>query len=94
MSRALGIAWPGELTMLDGLAGVAPADADPRPRPGRRCCGATCARRRASAGSPTRGPRTLLRELWVEGGDLTPEGIARELGAGGLDAAALADEAG
>ena len=34
----------------------------------------------------------LLRELWLEAGDLAPEGIARDLGAGDLGAEALADE--
>jgi hypothetical protein len=92
MSRALGIPWPGELTLLDGLAGVAGADAI------RARALAALLRRHLRETSGDRwfaDPRTgsLLRELWLEGGDLTPEGIARDLGADGLDASALAGEA-
>ena len=92
LSRALGIPWPGELTILDGLAGAAPADAV------RGRALAALLRRHLRETSGERwfaDPRAaaLLRELWLEGGDLTPEGIARDLGAGPLDAAALADEA-
>lgn len=83
MSRGLGVPWPGELTILDGLAGVAPADAI------RGRALAALLRRHLWEASGDRwfaDPRSgsFLRELWLEGGDLTPEGIARDLGAGDL----------
>jgi hypothetical protein len=93
MSRALGVSWPGELTLLDGLAGLAPADAI------RARALAALLRRHLRETSGERwfaDPRAaaLLRELWLEAGDLTPEAIARHLGAGGLDAGPLVDEVG
>ena len=85
MSRALGIPWPGELTLLDGLAGAAPADAI------RARALAALLRRHLRETSGDRwfaDPRsgTFLREIWLEAGDLTPESLARDLGAEGLDA--------
>lgn len=93
MSRALGIPWPGELTLLDGLAGAAPADAI------RARALAALLRRHLRETSGDRwfaDPRsgTFLREIWLEAGDLTPEALARDLGAEGLDPSALIDEAG
>ncbi|HTI33697.1 MAG TPA: hypothetical protein VL422_08485 [Miltoncostaea sp.] len=93
MSRALGIAWPGELAILDGLAGLAPADAIR----GRALAALLRRHLRETSGErwfADARAAALLRELWLEGGDLTPEGIARDLGVGDLDAGALADEAG
>ncbi|HET6689784.1 MAG TPA: hypothetical protein VFG74_02865 [Miltoncostaeaceae bacterium] len=92
MSRALGLAWPGELTLLDGLAGVAAADAI------RARALAALLRRHLRETSGDRwfaDPRAgaLLQELWLEGGDLTPEDVARDLGADGLDPSALVAEA-
>jgi hypothetical protein len=91
MSRALGLEWPGELSLLDGLAGAAPADAIR----GRALAALLRRHLRETSGerwfADTRAA-ALLRELWLEAGDLTPEGIARDLGAGGLYDALLAGE--
>ncbi|MGE0026226.1 MAG: hypothetical protein AB7O78_04860 [Thermoleophilia bacterium] len=89
MSRALGIPWPGELTLLDGLAGVAAADAIR----GRALAALLRRHLRETAGDrwfADARAAALLRELWLEGGDLTPEGIAGDLGADDLGAALIA----
>ncbi len=91
MSRALGIPLPGELTLLDGLAGAAPADAIR----GRALAALLRRHLRETAGERWfADPRAaaLLRELWLEGGDLTPEGIARDLGGGELGEALLGED--
>jgi hypothetical protein len=91
MSRALGVEWPAALGLADGLAGLSPADelralalsaalrAHLRERHGARWFADPRAGR-------------LLRELWLEGGNLDPEALARELGAPGLDPGPLAAE--
>ncbi len=90
-SRALGVDWPAALSLADGLAGLGPADelralalsaalrAHLRERHGARWFADPRAGR-------------LLRELWLEGGALDPEALARELGAPGLDPGPLAAE--
>ncbi len=93
MSRAAGVDWPAALSLADGLAGLGPADelraqalsaalrAHLRDRHGARWFAEPAAGR-------------LLRELWLEGGALDPEELARELGAPGLDPGPLAAELG
>ena len=91
MSRALGVEWPPELTLADPLAGAAPADAIR----GRALAALLRAHMHETSGDRWfADPRAaeLLREIWVEGGDLTPEGLATELGSRGLDAEDVAAE--
>ena len=92
ISRALGLSWPDELTLADPLAGLAPLD-DLRAR---ALAAALRTHLRETFGErwftePAAG--ALLRELWLEGGRLDPEGLARELGAPGLDPLLVAHEA-
>lgn len=92
MSRALGMEWPEELVMADALAGIAPADAIR----GRALAGLLRRHLRERSGErwfadPRAG--ALLRELWLEGGDLTAEGIARELGTEALSPDLIVDAA-
>lgn len=92
MGRALGVAWPAELCAADPLALLGPLD-DLRARMLAR---ALRAHLREAFGSrwfaePRAG--ALLREVWLEGGLIDPADLARELGAPGLDPAALAAEA-
>ena len=91
MSRAVGVPWPAALSMADGLAGLAAAD--------ELRAAALAAALRARL-REDHGPRWFadpaaggfLRELWLEGGVLEPEALARELGAPGLDPEPLAAE--
>ncbi|HEX2506981.1 MAG TPA: hypothetical protein VHK23_01580 [Miltoncostaeaceae bacterium] len=93
MSRAAGVDWPPALSLADGLAGLGPADE-------LRALALSAALRahlREAHGvrwfaEPAAG--RLLRELWLEGGALDPEALARELGAPGLDTGPLAAELG
>jgi hypothetical protein len=93
MSRAAGVDWPPALSLADGLAGLGPADE-------LRALALSAALRdhlRDAHGArwfaePAAG--RLLRELWLEGGALDPEALARELGAPGLDPGPLAAELG
>lgn len=91
MSRAIGVEWPPELTLADPLAGAAAADAIR----GRALAALLRAHMHETSGDRWfADPRAaeLLREVWVEGGDLTPEGLAVELGSRGLDAEDVAAE--
>ncbi len=92
VGRALGVGWPAELTLADPLAGLAPID-DLRAR---ALAAALRVHLRETFGErwfaePAAG--TFLRELWLEGGRLDPDALARELGAPGADAALVAHEA-
>jgi hypothetical protein len=83
MSRAVGLPWPAALSLADPLAGLGPADE----LRGAGLAAALASHLRESFGSrwfadPAAG--RLLAELWLEGGGLDPEGLARELGAPGL----------
>ena len=91
LSRALGMPWPPILRLADGLAGLGAAD-DVR---GRTLGAVLRHHLQEEHGSrwfaePAAGG--LLRELWLEGGQLDPEELARELGASGLDPGALMAE--
>ena len=91
MSRALGVPWPAPLSLADGLAGLAAADE----LRAAALAAALRARLRDDHGlrwfaEPRAG--RFLRELWLEGGALEPESLARELGAPGLDPGPLAAE--
>ena len=82
MSRALGVQWPRELSLLDGLAGPPPPDAIRA----RALAGVLRRHLRETSGDrwfadPRSG--TFLREIWLEAGDLTPEALARRPGGRG-----------
>ena len=84
LSRALGLPWPPVLRLADGLAGLGAAD-DLR---GRTLGAVIRAHMRDAHGSrwfAEGAAGGLLRELWLEGGRLDPEDLARELGSPGLD---------
>jgi len=92
MSRAVGVAWPAELSLAADLGDLAPAD-ELRAR-----MLAAALRRYLREEHGERwfldpSAAGLLRELWLEGGDLEPATIARELGSTGLDAGLLVAEA-
>jgi hypothetical protein len=92
LSRAVGLPFPEPLALGDRLAGLGPAD-DLRAR---ALAAALRAHLREGFGErwfadPRAGD--LLREIWLEGGTLDPEGLARELGAPGLDPGPVAAEA-
>jgi hypothetical protein len=92
LGRALGVGWPAELTLADPLAGLAPLD-DLRAR---ALAAALRVHLRETFGErwfaePAAG--AFLRELWLEGGRLDADALARELGAPGADAALVAHEA-
>ncbi|MGD9572788.1 MAG: hypothetical protein AB7V62_12930 [Thermoleophilia bacterium] len=89
MGRALGVRWPEVLTAADPLTGLGPLD-DLRAR---ALAAALAAHLRETHGPRWFGdPRAgaFLREIWLEGGRIDPEELARELGAPGLDPAPLA----
>ena len=84
LSRALGLPWPPVLRLADGLAGLGAAD-DLR---GRTLGAVIRAHMRDAHGArwfAEGAAGGLLRELWLEGGRLDPEDLARELGSPGLD---------
>jgi hypothetical protein len=92
VSRATGVAWPAALAIGDRLAGLGPAD-DLRAR---ALAAALRAHLREGFGErwfADARAGDLLREIWLEGGGLDPETLARELGAPGLDPALVAAEA-
>lgn len=91
LTRALGLPWPAVLRLADGLAGLGPAD-DLR---GRALGAAMRAHLQDAFGSRWFAEvraGDLLHEVWLEGGSLDPEAVASELGASGLDPAALLAE--
>jgi hypothetical protein len=91
MARALGVAWPDPLSLAEGLAGLGAAD-EVRAQ---ALAAAIRAHLREEHGPRwTADPRAgrALQELWLEGGVLEPEALARELGAPGLDPGPLAAE--
>lgn len=92
VSRAYGVTWPAELTAADPLAGLGPLD-DLRAR---ALAAALRTHLRETFGErwfAERAAGALLRELWLEGGRLDAEALARELGAPGLDPLLVAHEA-
>ena len=93
MSRALCVAWPAELSIVARLGSLGPCDE----LRGRMLAAALRIHLRETFGErwflETAAAR-LLRELWLEGGDLDPGDLARELGSAGLDPALVIAEAG
>ncbi len=91
LSRALGLDWPAALSLADGLAGLGAAD---ELRAGMLAAALRTHLREEHGARWFADPRAgrLLRELWLEGGALDPEGLARDLGAPGLDPGLLAAE--
>jgi hypothetical protein len=93
MSRALCVAWPAELSLVARLGSLGPCDE----LRGRMLAAALRIHLRETFGErwflETAAAR-LLRELWLEGGDLDPGDLARELGSAGLDPALVIAEAG
>jgi hypothetical protein len=92
MSRAVGVAWPAELSLATGLGSLAAADE----LRARMLAAALRQHLREEHGERwflDPAAAGLLRELWLEGGDLEPATIARELGSPGLDAGLLVAEA-
>lgn len=92
MSRAVGVSWPAELSLAAALGSLAPAD-EVR---GRMLAAALRQHLREEFGERwflEQGSARLLRELWLEGGDLDAAEVARELGSSGLDPGLLAAEA-
>jgi hypothetical protein len=90
-SRALGVDWPAALGLADGLAGLAPAD-ELRAQALAAALRAHLRERHGARWFADPRAGRLLRELWLEGGALDPEALARELGAPGLDPGPLAAE--
>ena len=91
MSRAAGVDWPAALSLADGLAGLGPAD-EVRALALSAALRAHLRDRHGARWFAEPGAGRLLRELWLEGGALDPEELARELGAPGLDPGPLAAE--
>ncbi len=82
LSRALGLPWPPILRLADGLAGLGPAD-DLRGRTLGAVLRAHLQEAHGSRWFAEGAAGGLLRELWLEGGQLDPEDLAAELGASG-----------
>lgn len=91
LSRALGLPWPPILRLADGLAGLGPVD-DLRGRTLGAVLRAHLQEAHGSRWFAEGAAGGLLRELWLEGGQLDPEDVAGELGAPGLDPEALLAE--
>ena len=92
LSRAIGLDWPAELSATAGLGDIAPVDE----LRGRMLAAALRAHLRNTYGArwfAEAAAARFLRELWLEGGDLDAETLARELGQPGLDAGLIAAEA-
>ncbi len=92
MSRALGVPWPAELSLAAALGSLAPADE----LRGRMLAATLRRHLRETFGERwflEAGAARLLRELWLEGGDLDADGLARELGSAGPDPGLLVAEA-
>lgn len=92
MSRALGLPWPPALGLADLLAGLTPAD-DLRGRALAAALRAHLRERHGERWFAAAAAGDLLRELWLEGGNLDAEALARELGSPGLAAATIVAEA-
>jgi hypothetical protein len=84
LSRALGLPWPPILRLADGLAGLGAAD-DLRGRTLGAVLRAHMQNAHGSRWFAEGAAGGLLRELWLEGGQLDAEDLARELGSPGLD---------
>jgi hypothetical protein len=92
MSRAVGVSWPAELSLAADLGSLTPSDE----LRGRMLAAALRQHLREEFGERwflEAGAARLLRELWLEGGDLDAQDVARELGANGLDPGLLVAEA-
>lgn len=92
MTRALGMPWPPELGLGGALGSLGAADE----LRGRTLAAALRVHLRETFGERwflDAGAAGLLRELWLEGGDLDAETLARELGSPGLDHGLLVAEA-
>ena len=92
LARATCVGWPDELRLADDLAGLRAAD-DLRAR---ALAAVLRAHLRETFGErwfAEPGAGVFLRELWLEAGDIDPQGLAVELGAAGLDPDAVAAEA-
>lgn len=91
LSRALGLSWPAELVAPAGLGDLSAADE----LRGRMLAAALRAHLREAFGARwflEAAAARLLRELWLEGGDLDADDLARELGQPGLGPGPLAAE--
>jgi hypothetical protein len=84
LSRALGLPWPPILRLADGLAGLGHVD-DVRGRALGAILRAHLQEAHGSRWFTEAAAGDLLRQLWLEGGELDPEALARELGAPGLE---------
>ena len=91
LSRALGLPWPPILRLADGLAGLGAAD-DLRGRTLGAVLRAHLQEAHGSRWFAEGAAGGLLRELWLEGGQLDAEDLARELGSPGLDPEGLLAE--
>ena len=92
IGRAVGVPWPSGLSLAAALGSLAPADE----LRGRMLASALRRHLRERFGERwflEAGAAGLLRELWLEGGDLDASGLARELGSSGLDPGPLVAEA-
>lgn len=92
IGRAVGVGWPHALSLAAALGSLAPADE----LRGRILASALRLHLRETFGERwflEAGAARLLGELWLEGGDLDPGSLARELGSPGLDPGPLVAEA-
>ena len=92
LARATCVGWPDELRLGDDLSGLRAAD-DLRAR---ALAAVLRVHLREAFGDrwfSDAGAGVFLRELWLEAGDIDPQGLAVELGAAGLDPGLIVAEA-
>jgi len=92
LARATCVGWPDELRLADELSGLRSAD-DLRARALAAVLRAHLRENFGERWFADAGAGALLRELWLEAGDLDPEVLAVELGASGLDPGLVVAEA-
>ncbi len=92
LARATCVGWPDELRLADELSGLRSAD-DLRARALAAVLRAHLRENFGERWFADAGAGALLRELWLEAGDLDPEVLAVELGAAGLDPSLVVAEA-